>query len=89
MVTSRNIRIAMVIFLPKMGQIREVLEIAFELLISNSMPIHDGNDKMWTYTGNGLRSGKQEHMGSVAKELMKADAGGYGHEEEYNVANRQ
>ncbi len=69
MAMSRNIRIAVVTFSPQTGQIREVLEIAFDSSISDSMPIR-GNDKTWTYTGNGLRLGKQEHMASAAEELM-------------------
>jgi hypothetical protein len=52
-----------------MGHICEVLEIAFESSISDVMPIC-GSNKTWTYTGNGLRLGKQEHMASMAKELM-------------------
>merc|ERR1711966_195296 len=41
--------------------------------VAELMPIR-GNDRTWTYTGNGMRMGKQEHMASVAEELMAKPA---------------
>ena len=69
MANGRNIRIAVVTFSPQTGQIREVLEIAFDASLSDLIPIR-GNDMTWKYMGNGLRMGKQEHMASAAEELM-------------------
>jgi hypothetical protein len=66
--TRRNIRVAIVTFSPQTGHIREVLEIAFPAM-SELMPIR-GNDRTWTYQGNGMRLGKQEHMASAAEEVM-------------------
>ena len=69
MAMRHNIRVAIVTFSPQTKHIREVIEIAFPTSISELIPIR-GNDQSWTYTGNGMRLGKQEHMASAAEELM-------------------
>lgn len=33
-----------------------------------------GNDQTWSYVGNGMKMGKQEHMASAAEELMTKPA---------------
>ncbi|KAL9184166.1 hypothetical protein ACHAXT_002252 [Thalassiosira profunda] len=68
----RNMRIAVVTFSPQTKHIREVLELAFPE-IAELIPIR-GNDRTWTYEGNGMRMGKQEHMASAAEELMAKPA---------------
>jgi len=65
----RNVRVAIVTFSPQTSQIREVLEMSFGADVSDAIPIR-GNDRTWTYAGNGMRLGKQEHMASAAEELM-------------------
>lgn len=65
----RNVRVAIVTFSPQTTHIREVLEHAFPPGVAEAMPIR-GNDRTWTYTGSGMRMGKQEHMASAAEELM-------------------
>lgn len=70
--TQRNIRIAIVTFSPQTNHIREVLEHAFPT-IAEIIPIR-GNDQTWTYEGNGMKLGKQEHMASAAEELMTKPA---------------
>mmetsp|Transcript_23943 Transcript_23943/g.51770 ORF Transcript_23943/g.51770 Transcript_23943/m.51770 type:complete len:240 (+) Transcript_23943:164-883(+) len=67
--SSSNIRIAIVTFSPQTKHIREVLEYAFPPDVAERIPIR-GNDGSWTYVGNGMKMGKQEHMASAAEELM-------------------
>jgi len=71
--SQHGIRVAIVTFSPQTKQIREVLEHALPHAVAELMPIR-GNDRTWTYTGNGMRMGKQEHMASVAEELMAKPA---------------
>eukprot|EP00581_Thalassiosira_minuscula_P018612 CAMPEP_0183733900 /NCGR_PEP_ID=MMETSP0737-20130205/42362_1 /TAXON_ID=385413 /ORGANISM="Thalassiosira miniscula, Strain CCMP1093" /LENGTH=191 /DNA_ID=CAMNT_0025967265 /DNA_START=158 /DNA_END=733 /DNA_ORIENTATION=- len=73
MATARNIRIAVVTFSPQTKHIREVLEHVFSPSLSELIPIR-GNDRTWTYEGNGMKLGKQEHMASAAEELMAKPA---------------
>ena len=70
--TQQNIRIAIVTFSPQTKHIREVLENSFPA-IADLIPIR-GNDQTWTYVGNGMKMGKQEHMASAAEELMAKPA---------------
>ena len=70
--TRQNIRVAIVTFSPQTKHIREALEIVYPT-IAEMMPIR-GNDQTWTYTGNGMRLGKQEHMASAAEELLSRPA---------------
>lgn len=72
MATQRNIRVAIVTFSGQTKCIREVLETAFPT-IAEIIPIR-GNDQTWTYEGNGMKLGKQEHMASAAEELMAKPA---------------
>mmetsp|Transcript_127 Transcript_127/g.288 ORF Transcript_127/g.288 Transcript_127/m.288 type:complete len:232 (-) Transcript_127:435-1130(-) len=67
--TSSQIRIAIVTFSPQTKHIREVLEYAYSPNVAECIPIR-GNDGSWTYVGNGMKMGKQEHMASAAEELM-------------------
>jgi len=71
--TASNIRVAIVTFSPQTKHIREVLEHAFPPSIAEIIPIR-GNDQTWTYVGNGMKMGKQEHMASAAEELMAKPA---------------
>lgn len=70
--TRRNIRVAIVTFSPQTKHIREVLEHAFPDM-AEIVPIR-GNDQTWSYVGNGMKMGKQEHMASAAEELMTKPA---------------
>ena len=67
--TRHNVREAIVTFSPQTKLIREAIEIAYPTSVAELIPIR-GNDQSWTYTGNGMRLGKQEHMASAAEELM-------------------
>ena len=67
--TRRKIRVAIVTFSCQTSLIREVLDVAFDPDVSDAIPIR-GNDRTWTYAGNGMRHGKQQHMASAAEELM-------------------
>lgn len=71
--TQRNIRVAIVTFSPQTKHIRDVLEHVFPTNTSEIIPIR-GNDQTWTYVGNGMKMGKQEHMASAAEELMAKPA---------------
>lgn len=73
MATRRNVRIAVVTFSPQTKHIREVLEYAFSESVADIVPIR-GNDQTWTYEGNGMKLGKQQHMASAAEELMAKPA---------------
>ena len=64
-----NIRTAIVTFSGQTKQIREVLESSYPSYIAETIPIR-GNDHTWTYVGNGMKMGKQEHMASAAEEIM-------------------
>lgn len=68
-----GVRVAIVTFSPQTKHIREVLEHAFPADVSEIIPIR-GNDQTWTYEGNGMKMGKQEHMASAAEELMARPA---------------
>ena len=70
--TQHNIRIAIVTFSPQTKHIREVLEHAFPT-ISDIIPIR-GNDRTWSYEGNGMKLGKQQHMASAVEELLQKTA---------------
>mmetsp|Transcript_30620 Transcript_30620/g.64780 ORF Transcript_30620/g.64780 Transcript_30620/m.64780 type:complete len:192 (+) Transcript_30620:94-669(+) len=70
--TKHNIRVAIVTFSGQTKHIREVLENAFPT-IAEIIPIR-GNDHTWTYEGNGMKLGKQEHMASAVEELMAKPA---------------
>lgn len=69
MAHQRNMRIAICTFSGQTQHIREVLETSYPKDISESIIIR-GNDNTWTYVGNGMKMGKQEHMASAAEELM-------------------
>lgn len=66
--TAANVRVAVVTFSPQTDRIREVLEGAFPVGVAELMPIR-GNDRTWRYEGNGMRTGKTEHVASAAEEL--------------------
>lgn len=63
-----GIKVAVVTFSPQVGHVLDVLEITFPE-ISGSIPIR-GDDRSWSYEGNGSKHGKQGHMASAAEELL-------------------
>ncbi|KAL7525360.1 hypothetical protein ACHAWF_001326 [Thalassiosira exigua] len=67
-----GVRIAIVTFSPQTDHIREVLQHAFPD-VADLIPIR-GNDRTWTYAGDGMRAGKQEHVASAAEELTSRPA---------------
>lgn len=70
--SRHGIRVAVVTFSPQTKHIREVLEHVFPAE-AELVPIR-GNDQTWTYAGNGMKRGKQQHMASAAEELMARPA---------------
>jgi hypothetical protein len=64
-----NIHIAIVTYSKQPALIRSILERVFGMDMASKIVIR-GNDKSWTYEGNGMQDGKQAHMASAVEELL-------------------
>jgi hypothetical protein len=67
--TEDAIHIAIVTYSKQPTLIRSVLEHVFGMDTASKIVIR-GNDKSWTYEGNGMQDGKQAHMASAVEELL-------------------
>lgn len=67
--TARNIQVGVVTFTGQIHLVRAVLESILGPQAAERIPIR-GNDRSWTYVGNGSMDGKQPHMASAVEELM-------------------
>lgn len=65
---DRNVCVAIVTFSQQPRLIQNVLETAIGSERAARIPVR-GEDKSWTYEGEGSREGKQAHMASAVEEL--------------------
>ena len=66
---QHTIHIAIVTYSKQPALIRSILEHLLDVDMASRIIIR-GNDKSWSYEGNGMKDGKQSHMASAVEEIL-------------------